>query len=121
MKDWIKKIMIHFLLILFLGYLGSITLFTHRHILNGVTFVHSHPYSHGTEKNPVNHQHTTNGFILIHFLSHFLTTATFLVFSFEVFKAVFKKYIFQKNEDNSSNLAFLYSNGLRAPPLNIHN
>jgi len=110
-----------FLLILFLGYYGNITLFTHIHILNGVTIVHSHPFNSGTEKNPIKHQHTENGFLLIQFLSHFLTTVLFFAFSIEVYKAVLRKYILQKKNENFSNLAFLCSNGLRAPPLNIHN
>jgi len=106
----------YFLLLLFLGYYGSITLFTHTHILSGGTIVHSHPFSSGTGKNPINHQHTTNGYVLIQLLSTFLTTVSFFAFSFEAHKAVLKKYIIQKNEENFSNLSFLCSNGLRAPP-----
>lgn len=111
----------YFLLILFLGYYVSISSFTHTHIVNGVTIVHSHPYNPFSKDKPVNHQHSANEFVLIHFLSHFLTTVSFLAFSIEVYKAVLRKYILQKNDDNFSNLVFLCSNGLRAPPLNIHN
>jgi hypothetical protein len=111
----------YFLLLLFLGYYGSITLFTHIHIANGVAIVHSHPFSDGTEKNPVKHQHTTKEFLLIQFLSNFLTTVLFLAFSIGVLKAVFKKYTLQKNEENLSTCFYISSNGLRAPPLNIHN
>lgn len=121
MKLWRKKIMRYFLLILFLGYYGSITLFTHTHIINGVTIIHSHPFNSGTEKNPIKHQHTANGFILIQFLSHFLATILFLSFSIEIYKAVLRKYTLQKNKESFSNLSFFCSNGLRAPPLNIHN
>lgn len=121
MKYWFKKIMRYFLLILFLGYYGSITLFTHTHILNGVTIVHSHPFNSGTEKNPIKHQHTANGFLLIQFLSHFLTTVSFLTFSIGILKAVLRKYILQKNDENLFNRICICSNGLRAPPLNIHN
>jgi hypothetical protein len=111
----------YFLLILFLGYFGSITLFTHTHIVNGVAIIHSHPYNPFSKDKPVNHQHSENGFILIHFLSHFLTTVSFLAFSIEVYKAVLRKYTLQKNNESFYNLTFLCSNGLRAPPLNIHN
>lgn len=121
MKRRIRKIMGYHLLILFLGYYGCITLFTHTHIVNGVTIVHSHPFSSGTQKNPIKHGHTSNNFTLIQFLSHFFATALFLLFSIKVYKAVLEKDAFHKNDENYSSLAFLYSNGLRAPPLNILN
>lgn len=111
----------HFLLILFLGYYVSISSFTHIHIVNEVAIVHSHPYNPFSKDKPVNHQHSANSFVLIHFLSHFLTTVTFLLtFSIKVYKTVLIKYILKKNDENYSNLLFLSSNGLRAPPLNIH-
>jgi len=116
-KHCFNKIMRYFLLLLFLGYYGSITLFTHTHYIeNGVIIVHSHPFSSGTAKNPLNHQHTAKAYVLIQLLSAFLTTVLFLVFSIEVFKTVSRKYITQKNDENFSDLSFLCSNGLRAPP-----
>jgi hypothetical protein len=121
LKLWRKKIMRYFLLVLFLGYYVSISSFTHTHIVNGVAIVHSHPYNPFSGNKPFNHQHSTNEFFLIHFLSHFITTVSFFAFSIEVYKAVLRNYILQKNDDNFSNLYFFYSNGLRAPPLNIHN
>ena len=111
----------YFLLILFLGYYASITSFTHTHILNGVAIVHSHPYNPFSKDKPVNHQHSANGFVLIHLLSHFFTTVLFLAFSIEVYKAVLRKYILHWNDENFSSLTFLCSNGLRAPPVNLHN
>lgn len=114
----LNKISRYFFLCLFLEYYLSITLFTHTHIVDGVTIVHSHPYKSGDSKNPVNHHHTTNGFILIHFLSNILITVAFLWFSVGANKAVFRKTYFEKNHSDFSNLSFLYSYGLRAPPLN---
>ena len=35
-----------FLPVLFISYMAGITLFTHSHVVNGVTIVHSHPLSH---------------------------------------------------------------------------
>ena len=121
MKLWRKKIMRDFLLLLFLGYYVSISSFTHTHIVNGVAIVHSHPYNPFSKDKPVNHQHSANGFVFIHFLSHFLTTVLFLAFSFGIVKAVLRKYILQKNNENFANRICMCSNGLRAPPLNIHN
>jgi hypothetical protein len=106
----------YFLLILFLEYYASITSFTHTHIVNGVAIVHSHPYNPFSKDKPVNHQHSANGYVLIQLLSHFLTTVSFLAFTIEVYKTVLRKFILQKNDENFSNLTFLCSNGLRAPP-----
>jgi hypothetical protein len=109
------------LLILFLWYYVSITLFTHTHTVNGVLIVHSHLYNPFSGNKPVNHQHSANGFVLIQLLSHFLTTVTFFGFLFEVYQTDLRKYILKKNDGNFSGLFFLCSNGLRAPPLNFHN
>ncbi|MGQ9846149.1 MAG: hypothetical protein ACUVQP_01425 [Bacteroidales bacterium] len=111
----------YFLLILFLGYFVSISSFTHTHIINGIAIVHSHPYNPFSKNKPVDHQHSANEFVLIHFLSHFFTTVSFLAFSLVLYITILRKYIFKKNDENFSNLFFLCSNGLRAPPLNIHN
>ncbi len=54
-----------FLPVLFISYMAGITLFTHSHVVNGVTIVHSHPFKKGSE-----HSHTTVEFQLIHLLSH---------------------------------------------------
>ena len=56
-----------FLPVLFISYMAGITLFTHSHVVNGVTIVHSHPFKKGSE-----HSHTTVEFQLIHLLSHVL-------------------------------------------------
>ena len=117
LKHWLNKKIRFFLLLLFLGYYGSITLFTHCHILNGVTIIHSHPFSSYTGNNPINHQHSANGYILIQLLSQFLTTVSFFAFSIEALKPVLRKTVLQKNDENFYNPAFLCSNGLRAPPL----
>lgn len=116
MNNWLNKIMRYFFLILFLGYYGGITLFNHSHILNGVTIVHSHPFNSGTAENPINHQHSANGYVLILLLSHFLTTVSFIAFIIEAYKTVLEKYILLKSDEDFSNLTSLGSNGLRAPP-----
>ena len=58
-----------FLPVLFISYMAGITLFTHSHVVNGVTIVHSHPFKKGSE-----HSHTTVEFQLIHILDHTLVT-----------------------------------------------
>ena len=69
MKRLYLNIMKWFLHVLFISYMAGITLFTHSHVVNGVTIVHSHPFKKGVE-----HSHTTVEFQLIHFLNHFQTT-----------------------------------------------
>ena len=34
---------------MFISYMAGITLFTHSHVVNGVTIVHSHPFKKGSE------------------------------------------------------------------------
>jgi len=117
LKNRFKIFLRYFLLLLFLAYYGSITLFSHtHHVENGASIVHSHPFKTGTEKNPVSHQHSKNEFVLIHLLTNFLTTATFLAISFKVCESFVRKIKLLKNDNNFSRLAFLSSNGLRAPP-----
>lgn len=55
-----------FLPVLFLTYLVAVTSFTHTHMVNGVTIVHSHPYDKHAK-----HHHTAVEFLLIHLLSIF--------------------------------------------------
>ena len=40
----LRNILKWFLPLLFIAYLGGITLFTHSHVVNGVIIVHSHPF-----------------------------------------------------------------------------
>ena len=41
-RENVNKLIHLFLLALFLSYYGSITFFSHYHVVNGVTIVHSH-------------------------------------------------------------------------------
>lgn len=107
----------YFLLVLILVHIGCITLFTHtHHIENGVIVVHSHPFKSLPGKNPINHQHSSNGFVLIHLLSNISTTVSFSGLSVEAYKVFRLKIDFQQPDENFSMIAFLYSYGLRAPP-----
>ncbi|MDR1866139.1 MAG: hypothetical protein LBR08_11290 [Bacteroidales bacterium] len=66
-----RRLSAGFLLALFLGYVVSITAFTHSHVVNGEVITHSHPYG-GTPDQP-GHSHTTSQFQTIAQLSHLLT------------------------------------------------
>lgn len=57
-----------FFLALFLSYFADITFFTHSHIINGSTIVHSHyfpGYSSTKDNKPAKHTHTENALTLI--------------------------------------------------------
>lgn len=64
MKKHLTDILKFFLPLLFVAYLGGITLFTHSHVVNGVIIVHSHPFKG-------EHEHTEAEFETIFFLSSF--------------------------------------------------
>lgn len=71
MKNKVKSILSHLLLILFISYYGSITLFWHSHHLGNTIIVHSHPF------NNAQHSHTTAQYDLIKVLTE---TAGFIGF-----------------------------------------
>lgn len=64
----LRNILKWFLPLLFIAYLGGITLFTHSHVVNGVIIVHSHPFKG-------EHQHTETQVETIFFLSSFVTSS----------------------------------------------
>ena len=64
----LRQIMRLFLPLLFISYLGGITLFTHSHVVNGVIIVHSHPFKG-------QHEHTEAEVETIFFLSSFVTSS----------------------------------------------
>ena len=110
----------YFLLLLFLGYYVSTTLFTHTHIVNGAVIVHSHPYIPFSGEKPANHQHSTNGFVLIHFLSHFAITFVALFILLNAIHSFIHQIIIIRNTGNYKVFNGFYTFLLRAPPLNIH-
>ncbi len=64
----LRKYLNILLTILFITYLGCLIAFTHVHIINGVTIVHSHPYSQNSDGSPQK-EHTYAEFQLLHQLS----------------------------------------------------
>lgn len=67
MRDSYVKFLKFLLPILFILYMGNIISFTHVHIINGVTIVHSHPYK--SDSGSSGHQHTGSELQLLHQLS----------------------------------------------------
>lgn len=112
----LKQIIKIILPIIFIGYACSITFFTHTHIINGVTIVHSHPYAKDQNGNP-SHEHTGAEIQLIHTLSTFFVAgAIALFFILKLFLSKKTPYPFQKYlsipQTNAVNLF-----RLRAPPV----
>lgn len=81
MKKHLTTVLKLFLPLIFIVYLGGITLFTHSHVVNGVIIVHSHPFKG-------EHQHMEVELETIFFLSAFaasdglFTPFTLLAFLF---------------------------------------
>lgn len=94
LKEIYKRSRGFFLLILFCGYFASVTFFSHAHIVDGVTIVHSHPYKSHTGNKPFNHNHSNDGFLLIHFISHFIALALFILWGIAIFRKTLNIGIF---------------------------
>lgn len=61
-----------FFIILFTSYVSGVSLFTHTHVINNTTYVHSHPFKKGEKKT---HTHTDKQlFILDHFYNTSITS-----------------------------------------------
>lgn len=66
------------LLLLYIGYFGCVSYFVHKHIYQGVVYIHSHPYKK-TNPNAENdneppfetHKHTAAGFFSINQISNY--------------------------------------------------
>ncbi len=112
-----KKIMRLFLLVLFLGYYSSITLFTHTHIVSGVAIVHSHLSNPFSSKKTDNQQHSKDGFVLLQLLSHFSSTTPLSDFSIEVAQTELCCQLIQIEAEQLYNRIQQYANGLRGPPI----
>lgn len=106
--DRLRKYLRILLPALFIAYLGCIIAFTHVHIVNGVTIVHSHPY-HKTDDGRPDHEHGYAEFQLLHQLSVLqITGAAFVAILLAAFYSfirnlsfapVYPDYIVPSGED----------------------
>lgn len=115
-KYYICKSFRYFLLILFLGYYGSITLFTHCHIINGVTIVHSHPFNSDNGTGSTNVPHSEKQLLLIQLLSVFFTTAIPITFAAFIFRSLLYEIPLKSTNDGYAEHGGYCSYSLRAPP-----
>ena len=100
------------MLLLWIGYIGGVSLFPHNHIVDGHRITHSHPYS-GSPENP-NHSHSQAQLATIAMLSNVVATTVSNALSLGVCFAfvaligvISKNHISQLAEQRLS---------LRAPP-----
>ena len=110
-----RKIAGYFLVILFCGYLGSITFFPHTHIVEGITIVHSHPYKSHSENYPISHNHLKNGFLLIQFISSFIAMVPAIFLGAVLTRKILRKLCFRKNETIIPVFSLAGTNRPRAP------
>jgi len=110
------KLLSVLLLILFLGYYSSITFFTHIHIINGVTIVHSHPFNSDKGGESSNSPHSNKELQIIQLLSDFFTTAVSLSFTVILFRSLLYKIPIKSTEDGFIGSCGYCTYSLRAPP-----
>lgn len=105
------------MLMLFVGYSASITIFSHKHMVDGIAVVHSHFYS-GSAETP-QHNHTPQQFSTISALSLFVSlSASMVLFSFTVNRISHKiETIYHFHSEQSASRWI----SLRAPPTFVLN
>ncbi len=107
-----RKILKTGLPLLFVAYIGCISLFTHSHVVNGVTIVHSHPFNKDSE-----HQHTSSEFELLHGLSH-IAIDDHVVFTIVLVATLYLQYkIYCKELTGTCAKCVRGILSLRAPPV----
>ena len=97
------------LLILFVTYQVSITMFAHMHYVNGVMIVHSHPSTDNE------HTHTEGQILTLAQMSEWVGTEPVFVTLSEVSLSVFESLECEREAKTLSDF-YLHSISLRAPP-----
>ncbi len=109
-----------FFLILFTGYFGSVTFFSHNHIVDGIQIVHSHPYKSQSGDSQKGHNHTGDGFALIYFMSSFVFTISGGLACISVFRFFIETRLRTPRMVDHNQLLLLLSIRARAPAVMIH-
>ena len=114
--DRLRKYLRILLPALFIAYLGCIIAFTHVHIVNGVTIVHSHPYPKTDDGRP-DHEHGYAEFQLLHQLSVLqITGAAFVAILLAAFYSFIRNLSFAPVYPDYI-VPFRGRRTLRAPPI----
>lgn len=112
MKRLSLNIMRYFLPILFVSYLASFIFFPHKHVVDGVTIVHSHPFKKGAA-----HTHTTIELLQIHLLSHLTADGAAVVCALSLFIPFLLSLLPERLQDVRYHAPYHGIVGLRAPPV----
>ena len=100
--------------LLFIFYIGSVTSFTHVHIIDGVKVVHSHPFQNSSKGAPT-HSHTWSQIYLIHFIGSYQVTSKIIyLVLFGLFFSFVSLFPFIWNKEKVSEICQAYK--LRPPP-----
>jgi len=118
-KYFIGKLFRGLLLILFLGYYSSVTFFTHSHIINGVTIVHSHPFNSDKGNNTLPSSHSEKELVVIQLLSEFFTTVFIFSFTILVLRALLYRIPAIPTKNGYAEPGGYCTSPLRAPPFEI--
>ena len=102
----------YFLSILFVSYLASLTLFSHVHVVNGITVVHFHPYKKGAT-----HQHSIFELIHIQLLSQLTTDGAGVAFALALFVPFLLCLLPGKRPQVHIRTPYHGVTALRAPPV----
>ena len=86
-------------------------MFTHSHVVNGVTIVHSHPYHKDQQ-----HSHSSIEFELLQILNHIVSTGSNLHVFTLVFIPIFSLLLIAKPIYEISQSPYFGFASLRAPP-----
>ena len=114
MKHTLKNILKYLLIVLYLCYSMSTTMFIHTHYYEGQQVVHSHPFLMG-EGGALNHTHTVSQSVFIHFISSTLLLAVSVSIGLSVLFIFLSKEF--KQEIQSRIFRFVLCFLLRAPPV----
>jgi len=114
----LKKYILRFILLaIFAGYYGSITLFPHYHVVDGVTIVHSHPFKGKQDSWQPDHQHSGKGLVVIQLLSSLVINPPCSCCS-SIDPGIYQSdFIYVTYTSICFSTDTEYSNQLRAPPL----
>ena len=118
-KYWAGKVSRYLLLLLFLGYYSSITQFSHCHIVNGITIVHSHPYKSGNGSGSNGPEHTDKELKIIQLLSDFSTTAVAITFVALAYRFLLREIHVSWTADGYRLASGHCTYSLRAPPFEM--
>lgn len=118
-KVWRHKFLRALLLLLFLGYFGSITFFTHTHTVNGTLIVHSHPFNSLKGNNSSNFEHTEKALKAIQILSEFYSTTLVITFSALIIRSFVRKISANPTQKGYAAPGGYCTYSLRAPPFEL--